>query len=51
MITETYVFGASLPPQTTTAAIPDYVGWLVGGLLLGLGIKTLRRPVAIPVGG
>jgi len=41
---ETYEISASLPPQPHPAGIPSQVGWLIGGVLIGLGIKVLRRP-------
>ncbi len=43
---ETYELSIALPPQAQIAAVPLQVGWLVAGVLLGLGIKygPLRGP-------
>jgi hypothetical protein len=42
---ETYVLSASVPEQPQATAIPPQVGWLVGGVLIGLGVKMSRRKV------
>lgn len=47
---ETYELSTRLPPQPLTAAVPTGVGWLLGGVLLGLGIKVLRRPAVSGLG-
>jgi hypothetical protein len=41
-ISETYVLSASLPPTSTMAAVPSGGGWLLIGVLLGLGIRVLH---------
>ncbi len=40
---ETYEFSVSLPPEPILAAVPTGIAWLLGGVLLGLGIKVLRQ--------
>jgi hypothetical protein len=39
---ETYTLSASLPPASTMAAVPSGGGWLLIGVLLGLGIRVLH---------
>jgi hypothetical protein len=42
---ETAEFYVDLPPDVQQTAIPPQVGWLVGGVLIGLGVKMSRRKV------
>jgi hypothetical protein len=42
---EAYELSVSVPPQSQAASVPSEAGWLVAGLLIGLGIKVLRGPV------
>ena len=41
--TLTYDAYFSLPPELQIASIPPHVGWLVGGVLIGFGMKMSRR--------
>jgi hypothetical protein len=40
---DTAEFYVDTPPEVQQTAIPPQVGWLVGGVLIGLGVKMTRR--------
>jgi hypothetical protein len=46
----TYQLGAALPSGSVSAAVPEPIGWILAGVLIGLGIKVLRRPARAVAG-
>ena len=41
-LNETYTLRLTTLPAAATASFPRYLGWLVAGLLLGLGVKMMK---------